>query len=342
MNITKIFTGQKMTEKQKLEVNKVLYKFLKKAVSPSALGNSLGNAILSSLINNRNYSLTINKALLNDNINNSKLGANKKDEAHLLLSDITTENDLISLRFALTIMATKNVILAKFNLPIEQTISSNIHPLSREYDRVGSDRVFYSRAYGALLSLSCFENMKKTSKSCPLQSVEYDIWKILCEDFKLLQKNGVEINQMFTMLLTETMQQSGKSVSGQEYEDRIREILIKENVSIEFFKGKDSKNSALEYDLLFEHKGKKYGIGAKRTLRERYKQFMPKPNMDADILIAITIGNDLNENKSKTITDSGSYIFVADEVYQENTFLQQNAKIFKGSDFNLKTLESLK
>lgn len=346
MNIIKklfnFFKGYKMPSDKKLRVNQLLYKFLKKSVSPDALGNKLGDSFLTSLIVNRNNSLATNKALLNDIITRSKVGETKKEEARLLLAEIINDNDLVSLRFSLTIIATKDVILTKSNLPIESKISTGAHPLSIEYDNIGHEMVFYRRAYGALLSLSCFQNMAKSIESCPLQSVENYIWKILCSDFKALQKQGVEVNQMFSMLLTEVMQQSGKSKSGQEYEDRIRDILIKEKSSISFRKGKDSKNSDLEYDLLFNHKSRNYGIGAKRTLRERYKQFQPKKNMDADILITITIGLDLNEAKSKTITKNGSYIFVADEVYEENDYMNKNPKIFKGSDFNLKTLESLK
>jgi hypothetical protein len=78
-------------------------------------------------------------------------------------------------------------------------------------------------------------------------------------------------------------------------------------------------------------------------LRERYKQFIKTAlTSKIDIMIEITLGLDLNEEKAKTITTHGTYLFVADEVYQTREFLQKLDKVFSVKDLNLKTLKGMK
>ena len=85
-----------------------------------------------------------------------------------------------------------------------------------------------------------------------------------------------------------------------------------------------------------------FGIGAKRTLRERYKQFIKTSfTSKIDVSIEITLGLDLNEEKAKTITGHGTYIFVADEVYKTRDFLRKIDKVYSVKDLNLKTLKKL-
>ena len=42
------------------------------------------------------------------------------------------------------------------------------------------------------------------------------------------------------------------------------------------------------------------------------------------------------------ITKNRMYVFVSDEVYNSNKFMQENSKVCKGSDFTLSTLGELK
>jgi hypothetical protein len=47
----------------------------------------------------------------------------------------------------------------------------------------------------------------------------------------------------------------------------------------------------MEFELFFELDGRTYGIGAKRTLRERYKQFIKTSHTSKiDVMIEITLG----------------------------------------------------
>jgi len=61
-----------------------------------------------------------------------------------------------------------------------------------------------------------------------------------------------------------------------------------------------------------------------------------------DVMIQITLGLDLNEEKAKTILKHGVYIFVADEIYQARKFLQELDGVYSVSDLNEKTLKTLK
>ena len=100
--------------------------------------------------------------------------------------------------------------------------------------------------------------------------------------------------------------------------------------------------SAWSFDFFFSHKNKKYGIGAKRTLRERYKQFIKTSHMaKIDVMIEITLGTDLRENIANAIRDHGVYLFVADEIYVSKKYLQKIKGIFPASKLSLSMLEKL-
>ncbi len=145
-------------------------------------------------------------------------------------------------------------------------------------------------------------------------------------------------NNVFQVILDESIMQSGRSNSGGDYEARIAELF-------EFHKLKftrhhhEQDDQSQEHDLLIEYKNKTIGVGAKRTLRERYKQYNPA---EVDFSIVFTIGEDLNEPKSQTITGTyNSFIFVADELYDQAEYLQKNKKIFKVTDFSTNILDQI-
>ena len=58
-------------------------------------------------------------------------------------------------------------------------------------------------------------------------------------------------------------------------------------------------------------------------------------------MITITLGVDLNEEKAKTIASHGTYIFVADEIYETRKFLQNIDKVYSIKNLNLLTLKKL-
>jgi hypothetical protein len=88
-----------------------------------------------------------------------------------------------------------------------------------------------------------------------------------------LKKFGLESNQIFMLMFSESINQSIISDSGSNYENRILSVLNKIGIK-NIRKIHDESDKSTEYDFFFEIDGKSYGIGAKRTLRERYKQFI--------------------------------------------------------------------
>lgn len=153
---------------------------------------------------------------------------------------------------------------------------------------------------------------------------------------------GLEPNQIFMLMFSEVVNQSIISDSGSNYESRILSVLNKSGIS-NIDKRHDKNDKSTEFDFFFEIGGRTYGVGAKRTLRERYKQFIKTAiTSEIDVMIEITLGLDLYEEKAKTIVGHGTYIFVADEVYKTRKFLQKIDKVYSVKDLNLKTLKKLK
>jgi len=145
------------------------------------------------------------------------------------------------------------------------------------------------------------------------------------------------------LMFSESINQSIISDSGSNYEDRIFSVLtsigIDEN-KIE--KTHDKDDSSTEFDFFFELDGKTYGIGAKKTLRERYKQFIKTAQMSQiDIMIEITLGIDLTKEKVLAIRNHNVFLFVSDEVYQSNKYLQEIDGVYSSKDLIIETLRSL-
>ena len=175
---------------------------------------------------------------------------------------------------------------------------------------------YSTRVNGALLALVFFENLE-AEKTHFISQLAVDYLQSLSVDARYLQNLGVEPNQIFMLIFNESVNQSIISTSGIDYEDRIYSVLLtdmglKPN---QIQKIHDEKDASTEFDFLFELEGRFYGIGAKKTLRERYKQFIKTClTSNIDVMIEITIGLDLSQAKAQTIRSHGTYIFLADEI----------------------------
>lgn len=218
--------------------------------------------------------------------------------------------------------------------------TDNMHPLSIAYDEIQKRKPYALRVHGALISLIFFDNIEKGNTNY-LSSLTKEYEAALISDFKELKKLGIEANQIFLLMFFESINQSIVSDAGSSFEKRIKDILISEGISKdEIYKIHDLSDKSIEFDLYFKYKGKTYGIGAKRTLRERYKQFSKKPK-DLDIMIEITLGFDLTKEKATNISNDKVIIFIADEIYNTRTYLQEMKNIYPSSKFNLETLRQL-
>ena len=255
---------------------------------------------------------------------------------------LSSKQDLDLFDFSLRLYQIKDLLLAEAKIfeAVDLDKLSNLDPLSLEYDKISVLKPYKTRVSGALLSLLFFEKLDKSEFNFMSQD-SLNFISDLSKKAAALKKKGLESNQIFMLMFSESINQSIISDSGTNYEDRIKAVLIKEGVK-NITKTHDKNDKSTEYDWFFELDGRTYGIGAKRTLRERYKQFIKTAlTSKIDVSIEVTIGLDLNKEKAKTIVSHGSYIFVADEIYQARKFLKEIKGVYSVRELNLKTLKKL-
>lgn len=212
--------------------------------------------------------------------------------------------------------------------------ASPVEKLKLQYDLIDTIKPYTSRVAIAKFSEQLEEIFQILDRL-----IEEDKQEGLIEKDKQ-EKIGVEIKKIYELLssqfqniLFESVKQSDTSLSGEDYESRIEELLIASGIPKELIRRKihEGKNGQ-EHDFLIDLNNIKISIGAKRTQRERYKQYRPEKGIDVSIVF--TLGIDLTEDKVKTITeDYDSYIFIADEVYEQKEFLRNNEKVKKVSEF---------
>lgn len=256
---------------------------------------------------------------------------------------LINSRDIEVFEFSLDLYRIKDLLLqeAKVQEIFDSKKLYETDPLSLEYDNISVLKPYKTRVSGALLSLLFFEKIGQND--CNFISKDSFIFvSKLAKQMLNLKKFGLESNQIFMLMFSESINQSIISDSGSNYENRILSVLNKIGIK-NIRKIHDKVDKSTEYDFFFEINGKSYGIGAKRTLRERYKQFIKtKLTTKIDFSIQITLGLDLFEEKAKTIVSHDTYIFVADEIYQTRNFLRKIDKIYSVKDLNLQTLKNLK
>ncbi|MCK5897974.1 MAG: hypothetical protein KAG06_02750 [Methylococcales bacterium] len=273
------------------------------------------------------------------------LKGKKKNEFLTVVNRINGEDSLKLFIFSLRLYSIKDVLLAEAKLK-QSFISDSMRklpPLSLEYDRLSLLNPYSTRVSGALLALIFFENLE-TGENQLISQLAVDYLQSLSDDARSLKTLGVEPNQIFMLVFNESINQSIISDSGLNYEDRIYSVLLTD-VGLEsndIQKIHDENDASTEFDFWFQLEGYSYGIGAKKTLRERYKQFIKTSlTSDIDVMIEITIGLDLNKAKAQTIRNHGTYIFLADEIYNEHVYFSEMDGVFPTSELNRKTLLSL-
>jgi len=336
MNIKKL-----KIKKSILDVNLIFYNFLKK-ITQSHLTDNQINGLLIIYFSNKGIKTENLKELFYSYIEKNI----KRKELNILL-DLISEIDNKNLNifiFALRLNLIKRLIVQESKLT--QTIKvqelQGLHQLSLEYDKISTQVAYVNRVSGALLSLLFFEKIEKGQTNFISDTAEIFLKNIVSE-YKTLLKKGLEANQIFSLLLSESINQSIISSAGGSYEDRIRAILIGAGISEKgITKTHDKDDDSTEFDFFFDYRGRTYGIGAKRTLRERYKQYIKTGYMSKiDVMIEVTLGTDLREAGAKAIRKHDVYLFVADEVYKSKKFLQIIDGIYPASKFSLSLLKKL-
>ena len=328
---------------EKFDINLQFYYFLKHLVKSKLNNNQVGD-LIEVIGLNRSTKLENSLAEI-EKYFSSINGDDKKEILELLVASIKSKTDLELLVFSLKLYSIRDLLLQEAK--IKEVITANelekLDPLSLEYDNISVKRPYATRVNGALLSLLFFSNLEQGKTNFMSEEAE-DFVKELASLAISLKKQGLEPNQIFMLMFTESMNQSIISDSGSNYESRILSVLTKMGIPQDKIKKLHDKNdSSTEFDFFFDLGGRTYGIGAKRTLRERYKQFIKTAQMSKiDVMIEITLGLDLNEAKAKSILNHGIHLFVSDEVYKSRKFLQNLKGVHSVKQLNLSFLKSLK
>lgn len=203
--------------------------------------------------------------------------------------------------------------------------------LSVEYDMSGLHLPYGQRVISSLLLFAFVDTNRKSDYM--LKNSEQTIKNFSYRVKSLSINYMLNVNNMFQIVVDESMNQSIKSDAGSSYESRVTRALspIVENLSTH---SHDSKIPSVEYDNTFYFNNKYCGVSAKRTLRERYKQNLENvESLDVDYLFVITLGIDLNEEKvSNILQKHGVYIIVSKEEYNSKPYLIQNARVISSSN----------
>jgi len=328
----------------KFNINLKFYFFLKYLVKVKLSDNQANELFKVYLLNKSSNFESIVSKLIDFSENNLKEGTDKQTLLFEIINEMEGDIDLKLFIFSLNLYMIKDLLLqeAKLKNLLDTSKLDNLDPLSLEYDKITLYSPFSTRVNGALLSLIFFDKLDNNETNF-ISTDAVDFIKSLSKIAVELQANGVEPNQIFMLMFSESINQSIISDSGSNYEDRILSVLNKIGIPEDKIqKTHDKDDSSTEFDFFFEIKNRTYGIGTKRTLRERYKQFIKTAQMsEIDVMIEITLGLDLNEEKAKSIRHHGVYIFVSDEVYQSRKFLQKMKGVFSVRELNLGILNKL-
>lgn len=274
------------------------------------------------------------------NSKQNKINQERLDKFLYIFSQTDNLVDVKILAFSLKLYLIKDLLLqeAKSKSNYDLGKLNKLNPLSLEYDKITIFNPYATRVNGALLVSKFFKRLN--AENCKNSD---NFFMELKRDAKTLRKKGLDINQVFMIVFSEIINQSITNNSGEDYEKRILSVLVGLGIDKDTIKKvHDNADKSTEFDLFFELNGKSYGIGAKRTLRERYKQFIKTAQMtQIDVMIEITLGTDLTQEKAKSITNHGVYLFVADEVYQDNAYLQEMDMVYSCQALSLDLLEKL-
>ena len=334
-------------DENKFDINLKFYFFLKYLVKIK-LSDTQVSKILSAYAlhvqSDVNITETLEKMIKEVIVKNTKRAQEQRNHLDFLLSEVSSNIDLKLFIFSVKLYAIKDLLLqeAKLKNLLDVTKLEKVSPLSLEYDKITLYRPYSTRVNGALLSLIFFNKLESNQTNF-ISSDAYHFINELSEYAQTLKNEGVEPNQIFMLMFSESINQSIISDSGSNYEDRILEVFLSLGIGRDSItKNHDKNDSSTEFDFFFEIDGKSYGVGAKRTLRERYKQFIKTAQMsDIDVMIEITLGIDLTEAKVKAIRNHNVYLFVADEIYNSYLYLRECDGVYPASSLNVETLIEL-
>ena len=253
---------------------------------------------------------------------------------YLILLNLSNKSNFIMwkdlLLVSIDLLLTKDLILEESKsyarTKYKEKINQIDDKLSLEYDMSNLEYPYGQRVISSLL-VNVLTNINRDTEFI-LETSKNSI-KVLNNKLKqIIKKYNINVNNMFMIIVDESINQSIKSDAGQSYENRVHSLLLNISDSVEGHSHDDFIPS-VEYDFTFKIGDKKFGVSAKRTLRERYKQNFEDVNfLTVDAMFLITLGIDLNEDKLNNILQkNGQFVIVADEVYEAKNYLKNNPRV---------------
>lgn len=273
--------------------------------------------------------------------------SSKSDDLYMLINTLTSQNfDMWRhmMDCAIEMVLYKDLILAESKAYVsektKQVEREITDKLSLKYDVNSLEMPYGQRVVSALL-VSAIADAERDSTYVLAKSNK--IVKSIGEKLRtLINTYDINCSNMLLLIVDESTNQSIKSSAGTSYEDRVYNTLFGMVTNLETHTH-DTKIPSVEYDDQFEYRGIKWGVSAKRTLRERYKQNHEHvEDLDVNYIIVITLGVDLNEEKVNLITSKhGNFILVAQEVYEENEYMKNNKYVFSSADGITNIMDSI-
>ncbi|OIR23841.1 type II restriction endonuclease [Bathymodiolus thermophilus thioautotrophic gill symbiont] len=324
----------------KFNINLKLYFFLKYLIKAQLTDNQSFKILEICTLNPTNFRDKLQQYALEEIKDKSK----KQGFILEIIDKVNEEVDSELFAFSLRLFMMKDLLLAEAKTKHMINISTlgTLDPLSLEYDNLTLYKPYSTRVQGALLVLESFNALEQNAVNFMSKDAE-DFIKDLSALVNTLKTKNVESNQIFMLIFNESMNQSITSDSGLNYEDRITQVLSKIGISDkDITKEHDKIDSSTEYDFFFTLNSKTYGISAKRTLRERYKQFIKTAHMDKlDVMIEITLGTDLTKEKVNAIRGHDVFLFVANEIYDKHNYMQGALGVYPSRELTKETLEAM-
>ena len=272
----------------------------------------------------------------------------KTYDDYVTLLNLCNENnvkmwcDLTTL--SIELLLAKNLILeeskAYAKIQYDEGIANNKDKLSFNYDMINLEYPYGQRVISALLVYTLTSVDRE--KEFILETSGKTIIALNNRIKETTDKYKINANNIFMIIMDESVNQSIISTAGSSYEARVNSVLITISDNLRPH-AHDKFINSVEYDYTFELDGKLYGVSAKRTLRERYKQNFEDVNqLSVDAMFLVTLGIDLNEEKLNNIMQRhGYYVVVAQEVYESKQYFKKNKRVISSKNFNTETLRKL-
>ena len=245
---------------------------------------------------------------------------------------------------SIELLLTKDLILEESKsyarIKYKEKVDKIKDKLSLEYDMSNLEYPYGQRVISSLL-VYVLTNVEREDEFI-LETSKNTI-KILNKKLKtIVEKYKINVNNMFMIIIDESINQSIKSDAGQSYENRVHSLLLNISDKVENH-SHDEMISSVEYDFTFYIDDRKYGVSAKRTLRERYKQnFEDVDFLTVDAMFLITLGIDLNEDKLNNILQkNGQFVIVANEVYEAKDYLKNNPRVLSSKNITANVIKDV-